>query len=107
MRELHWHATAAEWAFVLKGRVRTTVIDPDGSSETNDFDPGDIRYFPRGHGHMLECRGHEPCHFVYEAIDLSQWIAGNPRDVLATHFGRPQATFEKFPREQVFIAPVD
>ena len=21
MRELHWHATAAEWAFVLKGRV--------------------------------------------------------------------------------------
>ena len=28
MRELHWHATAAEWAFVLEGRVRTTVIDP-------------------------------------------------------------------------------
>ena len=30
MRELHWHATAAEWAFVLEGRVRTTVIDPQG-----------------------------------------------------------------------------
>ena len=28
MRELHWHATAAEWAFVIEGRVRTTVIDP-------------------------------------------------------------------------------
>src|SRR6266849_2560243 len=28
MRELHWHATAAEWAFVDQGRVRTTVIDP-------------------------------------------------------------------------------
>ena len=25
MRELHWHATAAEWAFVIEGRVRTTV----------------------------------------------------------------------------------
>src|SRR5262245_24755768 len=23
MRELHWHATAAEWAFVSEGRVRT------------------------------------------------------------------------------------
>jgi oxalate decarboxylase len=23
MRELHWHATAAEWAFVIEGRVRT------------------------------------------------------------------------------------
>src|SRR5437867_1612384 len=30
MRELHWHATAAEWAFVLKGRVRTTVINRQG-----------------------------------------------------------------------------
>src|SRR5437879_2721826 len=30
MRELHWHATAAEWAFVTEGRVRTTVIDPRG-----------------------------------------------------------------------------
>ena len=30
MRELHWHATAAEWAFVIEGGVRTTVIDPQG-----------------------------------------------------------------------------
>src|SRR6201998_374027 len=45
MRELHWHATAAEWAFVIEGRVRTTVIDPHGLSETNDFEPGDIWYF--------------------------------------------------------------
>jgi oxalate decarboxylase len=37
MRELHWHATAAEWAFVLIGRVRTTVINPAGQTETNDF----------------------------------------------------------------------
>jgi hypothetical protein len=27
MRELHWHATAAERAFVIEGNVRTTVID--------------------------------------------------------------------------------
>ena len=40
MRELHWHATAAEWAFVIEGRVRTTVIDPAGFAETNDFEPG-------------------------------------------------------------------
>ena len=33
MRELHWHATAAEWAFVIEGRVRTTVIDPQGCAE--------------------------------------------------------------------------
>src|SRR5437667_12612947 len=40
MRELHWHATAAEWAFVLKGCVRTTVINPAVQPETNDLDQG-------------------------------------------------------------------
>src|SRR3954468_18109433 len=40
MRELHWHATAAEWAFVDRGRVRTTVLGPGGYAETNDFGPG-------------------------------------------------------------------
>src|SRR5438128_7791420 len=49
MRELHWHATAAEWALVDQGRVRTTVIQPNGQSETNDFEPGDGGYFPPGH----------------------------------------------------------
>src|SRR5262249_55391253 len=44
MRELHWHATAAEWAFVDRGRVRTTVIGPRGQTETNDFEPGDVWY---------------------------------------------------------------
>ena len=41
-RELHWHAIAAEWAFVLEGRVRTTVISPDGQTETDEFQVGDI-----------------------------------------------------------------
>src|SRR5207245_3606396 len=64
LRELHWHANAAEWAFVIKGRVRTTVIGPDGYSETNDFEPGDVWYFPRGHGHALVGLGTEESHFV-------------------------------------------
>src|ERR1700716_3594288 len=42
MRELHWHATAAEWAFVIEGRGRTTGIDPRGGSEANEFEPGDV-----------------------------------------------------------------
>jgi oxalate decarboxylase len=42
---------------------------------------------------------------TYEVIDLSQWIAGNPADVLATNFGKPRELFEKFPKEDVFIAP--
>jgi oxalate decarboxylase len=30
LRELHWHANAAEWAYVLEGNCRVTTIDPAG-----------------------------------------------------------------------------
>ena len=42
---------------------------------------------------------------IYEAIDLSAWIAGNPVDVLATNFNKPASLFEEFPRKDVFISP--
>jgi oxalate decarboxylase len=41
---------------------------------------------------------------IYEAIDLSQWIAGNPADVLATNFAQPPELFRKFPDHDVFLA---
>src|SRR5258707_8196185 len=53
MRELHWHATAAEWAYVDKGRVRAAVLRPGGGSETEALEPGDGGHFPRGHPHLL------------------------------------------------------
>jgi oxalate decarboxylase len=28
LRELHWHANAAEWAYVIDGSCRVTTIDP-------------------------------------------------------------------------------
>src|ERR1700761_6913331 len=37
IRELHWHAIAAEWAFVVKGKVLTTVIAPNGQAATDIF----------------------------------------------------------------------
>jgi oxalate decarboxylase len=114
MRELHWHATAAEWAYVNKGRVRTTVIGPGGQTETNDFEPGDVWYFPRGHGHVLECLGNEPCHFVlifdngyfseFGTFSISDWIGHSPPELLAKNFGLPASTFEKFPKEEVYFA---
>ncbi|WOH69085.1 cupin domain-containing protein [Bradyrhizobium sp. BWA-3-5] len=114
MRELHWHATAAEWAFVLEGRVRTTVVDPNGLAETNDFDPGDVWYFPRGHGHMLQCLGERPCHFIlifdngyfseFGTFSITDWVGHTPPALLAKNFGLPEATFANFPKEEVYFA---
>jgi len=114
MRELHWHATAAEWAFVIEGRVRTTVIDPRGRAETNDFEPGDIWYFPRGHGHMLECLGNEPAHFIlifdngyfseFGTFSITDWIGHTSKHLLAKNFGLPESAFEGFPKDEVYFA---
>jgi oxalate decarboxylase len=114
MRELHWHATAAEWAFVLKGRVRTTVINPAGQTETNDFEPGDIWYFPRGHAHVLECLGNEPTHFIlifdngyfseFGTFSITDWIGHAPKPLLAKNFGLPESAFDGFPKEEVYFA---
>jgi oxalate decarboxylase len=114
MRELHWHATAAEWAFVLKGRARTTVINPAGQTETNDFDPGDIWYFPRGHAHVLECLGNEPTHFIlifdngyfseFGTFSITDWIGHTPKSLLAKNFGLPEWAFDGFPKEEVYFA---
>jgi len=114
MRELHWHATAAEWAFVLEGRVRTTVVDPGGLAETNDFDPGDVWYFPRGHGHMLQCLGDKPCHFIlifdngyfseFGTFSITDWVGHASPALLAKNFGLPEAAFANFPKEEVYFA---
>ncbi|AMV24990.1 Oxalate decarboxylase OxdD [Gemmata sp. SH-PL17] len=114
MRELHWHATAAEWAFVLTGHVRTTVIDPQGAAETNDFGPGDVWYFPRGHGHMLECLGDKPAHFIlifdngyfseFGTFSITDWIGHTPKALLAKNFGLPESAFDGFPKDEVYFA---
>jgi oxalate decarboxylase len=114
MRELHWHATAAEWAFVLEGRVRTTVIEPQGYAETNEFEPGDVWLFPRGHGHMLECLGNEPAHFIlifdngyfseFGTFSVTDWIGHTPKALLAKNFGVPESTFDGFPEDEVYFA---
>ncbi len=114
MRELHWHATAAEWAFVIEGRVRTTVIDAQGRSETNDFEPGDIWYFPRGHGHMLECLGDRPTQFIlifdngyfseFGTFSITDWIGHTSKHLLAKNFGLPESAFEDFPKDEVYFA---
>lgn len=112
-RELHWHATAAEWAFVLDGRCRTTVIDPEGHSATNDFDPGDVWYFPRGHAHSIQCLGDKPVHFIlifdngyfseFGTFSVTDWLGHVPKPLLAKNLGLPEAALAAFPAKEVYF----
>jgi oxalate decarboxylase len=113
-RELHWHAIAAEWAYVIEGSCQVTVIDPAGNTEMLNFDPGDVWYFPRGHGHSITTIGREPCHFLlafdnghfseHGTFSITDWMSLTPPAVLAKNFGVPAATFANFPKGEAYIA---
>jgi oxalate decarboxylase len=113
LRELHWHANAAEWAYVISGQARITILNPFGHSQTIDFGPGDVWYFPRGFGHSIQAIGSEPCNFVlifdngFAPAELTfsstDWLGHTPAEVLAQTFGVPASRFEGFPKEQVFL----
>ena len=57
LRELHWHAFAAEWAYVIEGRTRITLTSPEGEVQIADVDAGGLWYFPKGWGHSIEGLG--------------------------------------------------
>lgn len=115
IRELHWHAIAAEWAFVVKGRVRTTVIAPNGQAATDEFDPGDIWYFPKGHGHALQNISNEEAHFVlgfddghfseFGTFSITDWVARTPAGVAARNLGLSADTLTRMPKKELYIMP--
>ncbi|ARN83160.1 cupin domain-containing protein [Methylocystis bryophila] len=113
-RELHWHATAAEWAIVLEGRCQTVVIDPSGASEINNFEPGDLWYFAKGHGHSIQTIGDKPCNIILAfddggfspdaaAFSITDWINLTPKEMLGQEFGLPKDLFDAFPKGETFM----
>ena len=113
-RELHWHSLADEWAFVIDGHCQTVVLTPEGTSEINNYGPGDLWYFPKGHGHAIQTVGDHPCHFVLafndgeEAPDfgtfgITDWMSVTPKDWLAQDFAMPAERFDAFPKGEVYL----
>ena len=114
LRELHWHAIAAEWAYVVEGNVRTTVLDPHGRSEVLDFGPGDVWYFPKGHAHSLQGIGNQESRFIlafddghfseFGTFSITDWLGHTPAEVLQKNLGIPAATLARLPKQEVYIA---
>jgi oxalate decarboxylase len=115
IRELHWHALAAEWAYMIEGRCRTTVIMPNGQSAIDEFGPGDTWYFPKGHGHALQGLGPGEAHFLlgfdsghfseFGTFSITDWIATTPPEIASRVLNVPASTLAKFPRKEVYIGP--
>ena len=115
IRELHWHAIAAEWAFVLTGTVLATVISPNGQPATDIFEPGDIWYFPKGHGHALQNISNEEAHFIlgfddghfseFGTFSITDWVGRTPQSVLLRNLGLSSGTTAGLPKKELYILP--
>lgn len=114
MRELHWHANAAEWGYVIEGSLRTTIIHPDGITYNDNFGPGDVWYFPKGYGHAIQANGTGECHFILifdngnfsedHTFSVTDFIASTPKEIVAQSLGLTLAEVDRLPKEEVYFA---
>jgi oxalate decarboxylase len=111
VRELHWHKQA-EWAYMIWGRARITVVDQDGRNFIADVGQGDLWYFPPGIPHSIQGL-EEGCEFLLvfddgsfsdlDTFSITDWFAHTPKDVLAANFGVPESAFAYIPTKQRYI----
>jgi oxalate decarboxylase len=112
-REMHWHSTAAEWAYILDGQCQVIVLDPDGLLDVVNCASGDLWFFPKGHAHAISTLGDAPCHAILTFDDglysergtfgLSDWLSRFDAATLARNFAVPAASFAAFPQGETYI----
>ncbi|WP_340639827.1 oxalate decarboxylase family bicupin [Bacillus atrophaeus] len=111
IRELHWHKEA-EWAYVIYGSARITLVDEKGRSFIDDVGEGDLWYFPSGLPHSIQALD-EGCEFLLvfdnggfsenSTFQLTDWLAHTPQDVVATNFGLTEKNIANLPSKEKYI----
>jgi len=79
VRALHWHPTADERQYYLRGSARVTIFGAHGRAKTEEFGPGQVSFIQQGFGHFVEQVGAEPTESVilfnspvFEEISISK-----------------------------------
>ena len=74
------------------------------------YGPGQIAFIKQGYGHFVESIGDEPLRLlilfngpIYEEISISQWLAANPTQLVAEHFGLTQEQTAMLPTHPLGI----
>ncbi|KYD06205.1 oxalate decarboxylase family bicupin [Bacillus atrophaeus] len=111
IRELHWHKEA-EWAYVIYGSARITLVDEKGRSFIDDVGEGDLWYFPSGLPHSIQALD-EGCEFLLvfdnggfsenSTFQLTDWLAHTPQDVVAANFGLTEKDIANLPSKEKYI----
>ena len=111
VRELHWHKEA-EWAYVLQGRVRFTVVDPERGWWVDDLGPGDLWFVPAGVPHSIQgLDGGTEFLLVFDdgafsengTLLITEFLAHMPPEVVAKNFGLSADHFTSLPKSEKYI----
>ncbi|HVE22098.1 MAG TPA: cupin domain-containing protein [Acidocella sp.] len=112
MREMHWHPTADEWQYFIKGTGRMTLFNVGPKAITADFNPGDVGYVPKNFGHYVENTGTDDLVFMeifktnkYEEISLTDWLAHTPSAMVQQTLNLSPETIAKFSRTVQDVVP--
>jgi len=91
-----------------------TVFLAEATAVIEHFNAGDVGYVPMGAGHYIKNTGTTVCRILigfnsgnYEAIDFSEWLAGNPKDVLTTNLGVDKSIIDQLPQHKLFGVPAN
>jgi oxalate decarboxylase len=111
-RELHWH-TADEWAIMLTGRARISVMQPDGKMFIDDVGTGDLWYFPAGFPHSIQGLEGDGCEFLLvfdegafsedDTFLLSEFLAHTSPDIVQKNTGWSRQVFNQLPATELYI----
>ncbi|CRK13333.1 hypothetical protein BN1723_009975, partial [Verticillium longisporum] len=104
LREMHWHPTADEWSFFIRGRARVTVFAAEGMARTFDYGPGDVGIVPKNMGHFVENIGDEEIEMLeifraheFRDFSLFQWLGETPKKLVVDHlFADDEENAKKF-----------
>jgi oxalate decarboxylase len=116
-RELHWH-TADEWAIMLNGNARVTVLSPDGTIFIDDVTKGDLWYFPAGYPHSIQGLGPDDgCEFLLvfdegmfsedNTFLISEWVAHTPPEILTKNSNLDRGAIARLPTDELYIFPAN
>jgi oxalate decarboxylase len=94
----------------VRGTARVGIVGPEGHRQLLDLEAGDISFVPQGFIHWIENTGRDDMHFLVVlsheeplTIELSETLAGVPRDVLAKVLGLSDSALSELPEKAVTI----
>ncbi len=115
-RELHWHL-ADEWAIMLTGKARVSVMQPDGKMFIDDIGPNDLWYFPAGYPHSIQGLEGQGCEFLLvfdqgnfsedDTFLLSEFLAHIPPEIIQKNMGWTRQEWDQLPPTQLYIFPAE